>query len=350
MNFASKSTGGWWKVWAYNRGHENDFNAGLQYCNTTGQHYIVYDIGCYTAAFDPFVYHGSFYPSDTTMADAYTDFYSTTLGIAHLGNTRNGLWVGGGPSFSLQQAFWVLFFADPGSPSAPAAALGAAEGLSKVAYQQNYVRHAHNLFGSPELEPWVISPDRMSVQAPSSIPQGVQVQFQVQVTHGQTGIPGVRVCLHKSGDIYQVGVTNSSGIVQFVVCAETPGIILITCTYPRTWIQQYLPHQKTCTVVPAFGDGPMGEVPQELGFTAVGPSPAFSGFTVQYGVPVQGRVRLQLHDVQGRVAVVVSDEELAPGYYRQDISKWALPLPAGVYFLALAQNGNRVTRKVTLVE
>ena len=77
---------------------------------------------------------------------------------------------------------------------------------------------------------------------------------------------------------------------------------------------------------------------------------AFRALTVKYGVPVQGRVRLQLYDVQGRIAAAITDEELKPGYYRQDISRQALSLPAGVYFLALTQHGNRVTRKVTLVE
>ena len=161
----------------------------------------------------------------------------------------------------------------------------------------------------------------------------------------------MRVCLHKSGDIYQVGMTNAGGTVEFVVYAETPGEILITCTYPRTGNQQYLPRQVTCEVVPA--DGPMSEeagLPQELGFTAVSPSPAFRSLTVRYGVSVQGRVRLLLYDVQGRIVAAIADEELEPGYYRQDINKRALSLPAGVYFLSLAQNGKQVTRKVTLSE
>lgn len=105
-------------------------------------------------------------------------------------------------------------------------------------------------------------------------------------------------------------------------------------------------------VIPA-DDGPMSVetgLPQQLGFAAVGPTPAFRALTVRYGVPVPGRVRLLLYDIQGRIAATIMDQELEPGYYRQDISKRALSLPAGVYFLSLAQNGNQVTRKVTLVE
>ena len=134
----------------------------------------------------------------------------------------------------------------------------------------------------------------------------------------------------------------------------SPGEILITCTYPRTGNHQYLPRQAVCGVIPTCGEGgpQAGEsgLPQELGFTAIGPSPALSAFSVQYGVPVQGRVELLLYDVQGRIAATIRDEDLEPGYYRQDISKWALSLPAGVYFLNLTQDGKHVTRKVALVE
>jgi hypothetical protein len=44
----------------------------------------------------------------------------------------------------------------------------------------------------------------------------------------------------------------------------------------------------------------------------VHPNPAFGDFTVQYGVPVKGRVRLTLCDVQGRVETVIRDGELSP--------------------------------------
>ena len=338
-------------VWAYNPVLESGDNAGLQYCDLDSSHYFVYDIGCYTAAFDSFISHGDFDPADTIMADAYTNLYPTTLGIAHLANTRMGL---DGPSQDLQRVFWELFFVgDAQNEITPA--LGVAQGLSKVDYQHDYVRHSHNLFGSPELEPWVIKPESMFVEAdPPSMPQGQPVTLAVQVTDAaRVGISKVKVCLHKPGDIYEVGTTDSDGTAEFLVFAETEGEVLITCTYPRTGNRQYLPSQAVCEVVAGFGGGSQAEesgLPRELGFTAVGPSPAFRALTVKYGVPVQGRVRLRLCDVQGRIAAAITDEELKPGYYRQDISRQALSLPAGVYFLALTQHGNRVTRKVTLVE
>jgi hypothetical protein len=80
------------------------------------------------------------------------------------------------------------------------------------------------------------------------------------------------------------------------------------------------------------------------------PSPAFGDFTVQYGVPVKGRVRLMLCDVQGRVETVIKDGEVNPGYYRETFRKDGKSVPVGVHFLVLAQNGKRLTRKLVLME
>ncbi|MCX6841498.1 MAG: hypothetical protein NTX53_04330 [candidate division WOR-3 bacterium] len=82
----------------------------------------------------------------------------------------------------------------------------------------------------------------------------------------------------------------------------------------------------------------------------VRPNPAFGDFTVQYGVPVKGRVRLMICDVQGRVETVIRDGELNPGYYRDAFRKDSRPVLAGVHFLVLAQNGMRLTRKLVLME
>jgi len=47
----------WWVVRALNQDPETDHKAGLQYCDLFGRHYVVYDIGCYNAAFDSFLPH-----------------------------------------------------------------------------------------------------------------------------------------------------------------------------------------------------------------------------------------------------------------------------------------------------
>ena len=351
----------WSQVWADSSSQgEGQYDAGLRFCDLAGDHYVVYSTSCYTAAFDSFITHstgGSTYnPSDTIIADAFTDFYPTTLGIAYLGNTRYGR----DPSLHLQKAFWQLFFGGGiGSPYAATPSLGVAEGLSKVVYSiwlAHHVRHCHNLFGSPELEPWIMWPGSMFVQAPSTIHLGAPpVLFAVHVRDaGGVGISGVRVCLHKTDDIYLIDTTDAQGLATFAVQPESLGTILVTCTRSRGPVtpgQQYLPAQATCAVV--LADGPQaGEngLPKELGFTSSTPNPALGDFTVQYGVPVKGRVRLTLCDIQGRVESVIRDGELNPGYHRDVLRKDGRSVPAGVHFLVLAQNGKRLTRKLVLME
>jgi hypothetical protein len=82
----------------------------------------------------------------------------------------------------------------------------------------------------------------------------------------------------------------------------------------------------------------------------VRPNPALGDFTVRYGVPVKGRVRLMLCDAQGSVERVIRDGDLNPGYYRETFSKDGRSVPAGVHFLVLAQNGTRITRKLVLMD
>ena len=82
----------------------------------------------------------------------------------------------------------------------------------------------------------------------------------------------------------------------------------------------------------------------------VTPNPTFGDFTVQYGVPVKGRVKLMLCDAQGRVESVIRDGELNPGYYREALKKEGRALPAGIHFMVLVQNGKRATRKLVLAE
>lgn len=351
----------WRKVWADGSDQEEgESSAGLWLCDYAGDYCVVYSTCCFSAAFDQFTPMYNCHPHDTILADAFTNFHPTTLGVAFLGNTRLGYPGFTGPSSILQRNFWQLFFGGGiGSPYAATPSLGLAEGLSKAVYTIRpgyYVGFSHNLFGSPELEPWIMEPGSMFVQAPSTIPLDVPpVLFTVHVRDaGAVGISGVRVCLHKADDIYQIGWTNSQGVVSFAVQAESLGTILVTCTHSRGPVtpgQQYLPAQTTCEVVP--GDGRQAEengLPKVLGFTALTPNPTFGDFMVQYGVPVKGRVRLMLCDVQGRVETVIRDGELNSGYYREAFRKDGRSVPAGVHFLVLAQDGKRVTRKLVLAE
>ena len=138
----AKSVRAWWPDPST---PEND---GLNHLFNEFKYYIVYDIACYNAAYDKFTPTSpTNQPTDTTIADAFTDTYSERGAVAFLGNTRYGIWSENppGPSAYLHDAFCKLLFDEKGLYS-----LGGAEGWSKVYYPHNYLRHGHNLFGSPE--------------------------------------------------------------------------------------------------------------------------------------------------------------------------------------------------------
>ncbi|MEO0050709.1 MAG: C25 family cysteine peptidase, partial [candidate division WOR-3 bacterium] len=327
---------------------------GLNHLNNENRYYVVYSISCYNAAYDQFV-NGDGYPTDTTIADAFIDVYAGKGAAAFLGNTRWG-WVGS--SHYLHDAFCQYFF------QGGVYSLGVAEGLSKnfcrapipgqpppsPPRKEWYVTHSHNLFGSPENEPWINTPGAMDVQHPDFIPVEQPVVCTVTVTAGGNPLEFVRVCLHKPDDIYEIGWTDNSGSVTFDLYAETLGTIKVTCFRPREGTTQYLPSQTSCEVVSDEEGGQAGKsgLPKELFLTIASPISAFSNIRLSYGLPKDERVQLAVYDLSGRTTMVLKDEMKKAGYYSETFN--LSRLSNGIYWLVLKSGGETRTRKLVLVK
>jgi len=79
---------------------------------------------------------------------------------------------------------------------------------------------------------------------------------------------------------------------------------------------------------------------------AVYPSPASGSFSVDYTLPVDGRVVIALYDLSGRRIATVLDGETTAG--RHDVSYDASLLPPGVYLACLATDSGTLTRRVVV--
>ncbi len=225
-----------------------------------------------------------------------------------------------------------------------------------------YVSHAHNLFGTPEFEPWINEPCNIIAEHPGYIPVGVTTRFTVVVrTVAGDGLPEVRVCLHKDGDVYAVGWTGAGGTVTFLVTPATEGILEVTCYKPRPSVDdymgvcydQYLPRQTTCRVGIEALRGSAGEVtslPRTVSLAAKKIARRGGGTAIRYGLPENGNVCLELWDVSGRHVGTLVNRYKTAGYHAVDADQLSAALSAGSYYVVLLVGGERRTTKLTLVE
>lgn len=349
--------------------------AGVDWLSNLNKFFVGYAISCYVGAFDSLA-HPVYYPegTDTCIADAFVDAYlgnhQGLLGpfgaCAFLCNTRNGLWVGGGPSYDLQYAFWErIFMIEELPPSEPSInKIGVAEAMSKCDHLINwnaddgrYVCYCHTLFGSPYFESWTKTPGNMLVSHPSSIPVGRESRFTVTVTSAT--LPPVplqyaKVCLYKGDDIYEVGTTDGLGRVTFIISPQTLGNIKVTVTRLHNLdgsYTQYRPSETYCAVVLSGGGGQASEshgvIPSDLCLMQI-PTIFRNNIDFTYGVPVKGDVSISVCDITGSKIQSVKQKDMFPGYFHGELS--AEKLASGVYFIVLKQGDAKVSKKILFIK
>jgi hypothetical protein len=359
--FLPRFIGGPWYIHGFWSGSPSVENDGLNRLQNSEQYYIIYSVSCDNAAYDNEL--PGYIPNDTTIADAFTDTYSGAGAVAFLGNTRMGWQIA---SNELHDVFCKHFFNY--EPYQGLSQLGTAESWSKT-YIFNpkppphppnypcdpwyYLCHAHNLFGSPEMQAWINCPSTMEVEHLTSIPAGALITFSVRVRE-ENSVPlsNVRVCLHKLGEIYEIGYTDENGEVTFDICAQTEGELKITCYRPlQEDYAQYLPTQTICQVEGKGSSGEQGQVsslPKELSLS-VASSITYSNLKISYGLPKDGRVKLVLYDLTGKLIKVIMDESQTAGYYKTTFDLRSEQLSNGVYFLTLELDKNKKFTKINII-
>ncbi|MEO0127633.1 MAG: C25 family cysteine peptidase [candidate division WOR-3 bacterium] len=351
------------------------YQTGLNWLTNVNKYFIGYSISCYVGAYDTLA-HPIYYENgtDTCIADVYVDAYLYNhqgnfgpFGAnAFLANTRDG-WMG--YSHNLQYAFWdrVMnpWWVGGGPPEPSLTRIGVAEAFSKCDetiywyypdYYGRYVCYAHQLFGSPTIEPWTKTPGTLNVSHPRRIYVGQAAQFTVTVSDASTGrrLQYSKVCLNKPGDIYQVGSTYANGQVTFTITPQSTGTLKVTVTRLHNAdnnYTQYRPSQTTCQVLipPEGGEQSSGSdelLPTSLCITGL-PSLVRGNLTIKYGIPVQGDVYLSIYDVLGSQVMSISRTSLKPKYYCEAIN--TCDFASGVYFVVLKQNNEKVSKKFLLI-
>ena len=193
----------------------------------------------------------------------------------------------------------------------------------------------YNLFGDPELPMWNVDAPNLSAAHPASISGAGNVT--VTVTSGGSPVNGARVCIQKgnwqTGEVYEIGTTNSSGQVTLSVNPTTRGTMSVVA-----WAQDKVSYQGSINVTGVEIEE--GENPVFINNAGSAyPSPAMSSATIPFSLAAAGNARVDVYDVTGRIVTTLAAEEMAAG---QHTLVWNLEgangsaIPSGVYHIRIA--------------
>ncbi|OQY77178.1 MAG: hypothetical protein B6D43_07580 [Ignavibacteriales bacterium UTCHB1] len=89
-------------------------------------------------------------------------------------------------------------------------------------------------------------------------------------------------------------------------------------------------------------------VPSEFALSQNYPNPFNPTTKIDFQVPVEGLVKLNIVDITGREVATLVNESLTPGYYSYDFN--ASNLSSGVYFYRLVSKSSVITKRMMLVK
>jgi hypothetical protein len=201
---------------------------------------ILFSIGCWPAAFD---------------YDCIAEHFINNLssgGVAFIGNSRYGWGSPGNPEYGYSDRFDQQFFA--ALFSRDVYHIGATLADMKAFYipragQENVYRWCEyeiNLLGEPEMPIWTDLPQDLSLQFSDTITAGPSL-FTVTVSKADGNldpVSGALVCLMKGEEIYQRGLTDPQGQIDFNISPSSAGNLYLTAT-----AHNFLPHQDSAWVI-----------------------------------------------------------------------------------------------------
>jgi hypothetical protein len=199
-----------------------------------------------------------------------------------------------------------------------------------------------NLFGDPELPIWTDVPQDLEVVHASSLPLGTG-PYTVSVTSGGAAVEAATVCLWKGAEVYLVGETDESGNIIFSPSPVTEGVMYVTVTK-----HNYIPYEGAATASSEAVVKPTLDSSSTPVIVESNPNPFNWRTAITFGIPNDGRVKIDIYDVSGRAVTNLTDEEYAAGYHSMDWIADRKAIPAGIYFVRLRFGSKEAIHKSVL--
>lgn len=287
QNIINHNGHAWYTVMGVNTGEYLNISDMLS-LNNHPRNSILYSIGCWPAAFDYYCIGEAFIISPNGG------------GVAFVGNSRYGWGSPGNPEYGYSDRFDQQFFA--ALFSRDIYHIGATVADMKSVYiprarQENVYRWCEyeiNLLGDPEMPIWTDIPEHMMVEYSDTIPEGLSL-FTVTVFKADGSsepAPGALVCVMKEEEVYQRGLTDPQGQIDFTISPSSGGQLYVTAT-----AHNFMPYQDSAWVV---ANGPyviyknhaIDDVTEGNGDGAVNPGETINVFLnlANYGCDVANNV------------------------------------------------------------
>jgi len=180
----------------------------------TGEHPFVISNACDTGKYD----------NTECFAETWVR-QGDTGGISFYGASNSTFWDG---DDILERRMFDIVFDTPYTTTGEMA-VGGQIFLFMTGYgKSHYYFEVYNLMGDPSIDLWFGIPDAATVTHPAAFVPGWQ-EITVEVTVGGSPADGALVCLHREGDIFEVGKTVA-GEASFSFDADAGGSISVTVT------------------------------------------------------------------------------------------------------------------------
>ncbi len=166
--------------------------------------------------------------------------------VANIGSTREDFPVTGR---SYQDEFYDLVFQDKVETVGEAFAKQKYPFIGLAFYDNTHrwTQFTLALLGDPAMPIYWRKPATLAVTAPSTVPLA-DTTFTVNVADAGGPVAGARVCLLKTGEEYDVALTDGAGNAVMHVRAETAGSAFLTVSAPAS-----RPYEGTVTFTPSAG-------------------------------------------------------------------------------------------------
>ncbi len=216
------------------------YNSDIDGLHNHPRNSILLSIGCWPAAFD---------------YDCIAEHFINNPnggGVAFIGNSRYGWGAPGNPEYGYSDRFdrefyGALFARDfyrIGAAVADMKAFFVPRSQKENVYR--WCMYQINLLGEPEMPIWTDLPEYLSVEFSDTIPEGLSL-FTTTVfkTNGNLDpVPGALVCVMKGEEVYQRGLTDSQGQIDFNVSPSSAGQMYLTVT-----AHNFMPYQDSAWVI-----------------------------------------------------------------------------------------------------
>ncbi|MBN1825068.1 MAG: hypothetical protein JW958_02300, partial [Candidatus Eisenbacteria bacterium] len=212
------------------------YNSDMDALDNGDRKGLYYTMGCWAAAFDY-----------DNIAEHYVN-NPDGGGIAFVGNSRYGWACPGYPGECASDVFDKEFFRALFDDNIYRTGITHADhkdALVPESQSDEYMRYCLyelNLLGDPETPLWTETPQALAVNHPGTLPTGASY-YTVSVTMGGSPVEDALVCLMKGTEVYETGLTNSSGQVTLEPSPDTGGSVSVTVT-----AQNGLPYEGSATV------------------------------------------------------------------------------------------------------